>query len=123
MLRRDLKEKYQGRSIPAIKEKARIISSTTSTPRITTRSNPVYAAIERRMVALGYGPEVIKSIISPRKVKLPQALIHEVETTLSSTPNQSGWWLFAVNENGAVIGKYLPNKTTVDATGRVNSLI
>lgn len=97
-----LRDAYQGRSIAAIREKARTLSLLTDKPMESTRLNPVYAAVEKRMIALGYGPEVIKSIISPRKASIPTALVNRIESFLGSTPNGKAWFFFTTDEKGVV---------------------
>lgn len=113
---RFLKDTYQGRSIAAIKEKAR---SWEMKGAIPMRKNPVYAAIEARMIALGYGPEVIKSIISPRKISLSTSLVRDIEKSLANTPEGKVWWLLSADRDGNVSGTTLlteiaePTLTTV----------
>lgn len=101
----DLKAMYQGRSRAAICERARVL--VLKGGRIPSRLNPVYAAVEARMLALGYGPEIIKSIISPRKVAISTQTIREIETQLSASAIGAGWFYFTVRNDGSVFVKPL----------------
>lgn len=106
----ELTSAYGGRTVAAIREKARILRLRTDKPMEKKRKNPVYSAIESRMIKLGYSEEDIKAIVYPRKVSMGAKVVSHIEANMGVV--DSAWWHICIDKNGVLRAEMLPASET-----------